>query len=109
MLADQAELKSFMSDGRNGDRTEVTLANTPLFQGAGCEACSHTGYRGRAGIYELLMVDDSVRRAILDHASADAIRTKAIDLGMRTLREDGWRTVREGTTTLSEIIRVTRD
>jgi type II secretory ATPase GspE/PulE/Tfp pilus assembly ATPase PilB-like protein len=55
------------------------------------------------------MVDDAVRRAILDHASADQIRTKAIDLGMRTLREDGWRTVREGTTTLSEIIRVTRD
>jgi len=109
MLADQAELKSFMSDGKNGDKTSEDLANQPLFKGAGCETCSHTGFRGRAGIYELLMVDDAVRRAILDHASADAIRTKAIDLGMRTLREDGWRTVREGTTTLSEIIRVTRD
>ena len=109
MLADQAELKSFFSDGKNGERTEDTLANAPLFEGAGCENCSHTGYRGRAGIYELLMVDDAVRRLILDHASADQIRTKAIDLGMRTLREDGWRTVREGTTTLSEIIRVTRD
>ena len=109
LLTDHAELKSFMSDGKNGAKTSEDLANQPLFQGAGCETCSHTGFRGRAGIYELLMVDDAVRRAILDHASADAIRTKAIDLGMRTLREDGWRTVREGTTTLSEIIRVTRD
>jgi type II secretory ATPase GspE/PulE/Tfp pilus assembly ATPase PilB-like protein len=98
-----------MSDGKNGERTEETLANTPLFQGAGCDNCSQTGFRGRAGIYELLMVDDAVRRLILDHASADGIRSKAIELGMRTLREDGWRTVREGTTTLSEIIRVTRD
>jgi general secretion pathway protein E len=109
LLTDHAELKSFMSDGKNGGKTTEDLVNQPLFQGAGCETCSHTGYRGRAGIYELLMVDDAIRRAILDHASADAIRAKAIDLGMRTLREDGWRTVREGTTTLSEIIRVTRD
>jgi general secretion pathway protein E len=109
MLADQSELKSFFSDGKNGERTEESLASTPLFQGAGCDNCSHTGYRSRAGIYELLMVDDAVRRLILDHASADGIRSKAIELGMRTLREDGWRTVREGTTTLSEIIRVTRD
>jgi type II secretory ATPase GspE/PulE/Tfp pilus assembly ATPase PilB-like protein len=98
-----------MSDGKNGGRTSEDLASQPLYQGAGCDTCSHTGYRGRAGIYELLMVDDAIRRSILDHASADAIRQKAIDLGMRTLREDGWRTVREGTTTLAEIIRVTRD
>ncbi len=85
------------------------LAGVALHEGAGCEECSFTGYRGRAGIYELLPIDDPIRNLILKHASADMIRDEAIRLGMRTLRDDGWRSVREGVTTVAEIIRVTRD
>jgi len=86
-----------------------SLAGAQLVEGAGCEACSFTGYRGRAGIYELLLVDDAIRNLILKRSSADKIREEAIRLGMRTLREDGWRSVREGMTTVSEVIRVSRD
>ena len=86
-----------------------SLAGVHLVEGAGCEACGFTGYRGRAGIYELLLVDDAVRNLILKRSSADKIREEAIRLGMRTLREDGWRSVREGMTTVAEVIRVSRD
>ncbi len=105
IVPDSADIKTLAGDGRGAP----DLSKVRFFEGAGCEACSNTGYRGRAGIYELLIVNDAIRRLILDHASADIIRNRAIELGMRTLREDGWRTVNEGTTTLSEIIRVTRD
>ena len=79
------------------------------WEGAGCENCGHSGYRGRSGIYELLVVDDPVRNLILERASADAIRETAISGGMRTLREDGALKARDGATTVAELIRVTRD
>ena len=80
-----------------------------LWEGAGCETCGHSGFRGRSGIYELLMVDDVIRQRILERASADAIRAAAVSHGMRILREDGWAKARSGVTTLGELIRVTRD
>jgi general secretion pathway protein E len=80
-----------------------------IYEGAGCEECSQTGYRGRGGIYELLLVSDAVRQLILSRSSADAIRDAAIKQGMRTLRDDGWRTVREGVTTVAEVVRVTQE
>ncbi len=98
--------------GRNvssGGLVPESIALGTTYEGAGCEACSQTGFRGRSGIYELLLVDDPVRNLILKRASADVIREKAIECGMRILRDDGWLKVSEGTTTVSEIIRVTRD
>jgi len=77
------------------------------FRGAGCARCNQTGYRGRTGIYELLVVDDEIRKLILSHASSQEIRQRAMQLGMRTLRQDGWSKVLEGITTVEEIIRVT--
>jgi type II secretory ATPase GspE/PulE/Tfp pilus assembly ATPase PilB-like protein len=79
------------------------------FEGAGCEDCSRTGYRGRAGIYELLVMSDAVRQLILKRSSADVIRDAAVGEGMRTLREDGWRQVRSGLTTVAEVVRVTQE
>ena len=79
------------------------------FEGAGCEDCSRTGYRGRAGIYELLVMSDAVRQLILKRSSADAIRDAAVGEGMRTLRDDGWRQVRAGLTTVAEVVRVTQE
>ena len=95
----------------------VEIAGTPGgadgdargWEGAGCENCGHSGYRGRSGIYELLVVDDPIRDLILKHASADAVREEAIKQGMRTLREDGALKARDGATTVAELIRVTRD
>ena len=78
------------------------------FRGKGCVHCNQTGYRGRTGIYELLVIDDEVRKLILSHAGTQEIRQRAIQLGMTTLRQDGWSKVLEGITTVEEIIRVTQ-
>ncbi len=77
--------------------------------GPGCEECAGTGYRGRAGIYEFLPVSDAIKALILERASAGAIKEAAIQQGMRTLRDDGWRSVRNGTTTVPEVVRVTQE
>ena len=77
------------------------------FRGKGCKECSHTGFRGRAGIYELLVVDDAIRQLILTKSTAQIIRETARKKGMTTLREDGWKKVAEGITTVEEVLRVT--
>ena len=68
-----------------------------------------TGYHGRSGIFELLQVTEGIRQQILKRASADSLKDVAVSQGMRTLREDGWRKVTEGTTTVSEVLRVTQE
>jgi general secretion pathway protein E len=77
------------------------------YRGKGCDHCNETGYRGRTGIYELLVIDDEIRKLILAHASTQEIRECAMQSGMKTLRQDGWRKIAEGVTTVEEIIRVT--
>jgi len=92
--------------------SEITGGNGEVVQamwGRGCEECAHTGYRGRQGIFELLLVNDPVRQLILKRASADAIKDAAVELGMTSLRDDGWRKVRLGITTVSEVVRVTQE
>lgn len=79
-----------------------------LHRGAGCEACRGSGYRGRIGIYELLVPDDALRAELLARTDAGGLRRLAVEGGMRTLREDGLRLVRAGMTTVEEIVRVTR-
>jgi len=76
-----------------------------LFRGRGCEHCRGTGYRGRAGIYELLVLDDELRAAL--QRGAGELRALAMARGMRTLRDDGMRQARAGVTTLEEVLRVT--
>jgi len=78
------------------------------YKGQGCEACDNTGYRGRTGIFELLLVNDDIRRLIVEKKGSDIIMQKAAELGMKTLRDDGWEKVRAGITTVDEIIRVTQ-
>lgn len=77
------------------------------FHGKGCKECSDTGFRGRIGIYELLVVDDSIRQHILNKSTSQEIREMARKKGMTTLREDGWKKVAEGITTVEEVLRVT--
>src|SRR4030095_14172327 len=80
-----------------------------FFHGRGCEACRHTGYRGRTPIYELLVLDDPVRDSIMQRANANMIKTTAVQRGMHTLLQNGARKVLEGRTTAEEILRVTQE
>ena len=80
-----------------------------LYKGAGCRNCQGTGYRGRQGVFELMPINEELRELILDHASAGQVRTVATRQGMRGLRQDGLRHVREGRTTIEEVLRVTKD
>lgn len=75
----------------------------------GCDECLNTGYRGRAGIYELLLVDDEVRPLILNNVDAGSIKRKAVEGGMRTLLMDGVDKVLSGKTTPEEVLRVAKD
>lgn len=79
-----------------------------LYRPAGCEACRRTGYRGRLGIYELLVANEEVRQLITERIPSDVIKKSAIKHGMQTLRMDGWNKVLDGITTLDEVLRVTK-
>ena len=79
------------------------------YEGAGCEACDQTGYRGRIGIFELLPVDEDIRVPILEKTSSNIIKQQAVSKGMVTLRGDGLEKVRAGLTSIAEVLRVTQD
>jgi len=87
----------------------IGLHPAQLFRAVGCEHCRRTGYDGRCGIHELLVLDDSMRRGILDGLDASALNAKATASGMHTLYEDGLRKVADGVTSLDELLRVTQD
>ena len=87
--------------GDCGDKAGV------IYRNVGCPECNHTGYKGRIGIFELLVVQDEIRKLILEKTSANIIKDAARRNGMLTLREDGWRKVRAGITSAAEIYRVT--
>ena len=80
-----------------------------LCRGKGCRQCQGSGYRGRSGIFELMTITENLETMILEGASAGELRRRAIDEGMTTLREDGWRHVQNGRTTVEEVLRVTKD
>jgi general secretion pathway protein E len=91
---------------------QAAFPDTPLpamvWRAKGCAQCNHTGYSGRTGIYELLPIDEELKRLIHDGAGEHALRDHAEKKGMRNLRQDGMRWVAEGITTPEEILRVTR-
>jgi type II secretory ATPase GspE/PulE/Tfp pilus assembly ATPase PilB-like protein len=80
-----------------------------LYHGKGCSACGGTGYRGRQGIFEMMPMTDELRTHVTNRVSSQIVRQTAIDQGMRSLREDGWRLIRDGRTTVEEVLRVTKD
>jgi type IV pilus assembly protein PilB len=77
------------------------------YKGRGCQTCNGTGYKGRVGLYEVMEVTDELRELIIIGASAIEIRKKAIELGMITLRESGIHKLREGITTIEEVVKET--
>ncbi len=83
------------------------LGDKVFHYGRGCSTCSDTGYKGRKGIFELLVVNDAIRTLINDRAPTVVLRQKAVELGMVTLREDGLRSIFEGDTTIEEVVKYT--
>src|SRR5437868_12400835 len=81
---------------------------TKFKRGAGCENCRHTGYQGRAAIYEVCVVTEPLRKMIMQKKDGGELKQCAISEGMETLRQDGWRRVAQGSTTIEEVVRVTQ-
>jgi general secretion pathway protein E/type IV pilus assembly protein PilB len=96
----EGELRSLALDPNN-------IANATFMKGKGCNECNKTGYRGRFGIFEMFVVDDELRKLIYDKVPSSELRTRAREIGMRTLREDGARKVLAGLTSPEEVIRAT--
>ena len=90
-------------------QAEVAQHGGQFFHGRGCEACRHTGYRGRTGIYEMMVIDDPIRNLIMQRENANMIKTIAVQRSMRTLLQAGARKVLAGRTTAEEVLRVTQE
>lgn len=84
------------------------LGNGPIYEAGGCRECRDVGYRGRLGIYELLVTTDDLRQMAHDRMSTWEIKKAAIAGGMKTLRDDGWRKVIQGDTSVEEVLRITK-
>jgi general secretion pathway protein E len=97
------------AERRSTGLDRLGLQTPHLYKAVGCEQCRQTGYSGRCGIHELLVLDDPMRRAILDGLDASTLHNKATASGMRTMYEDGLRKVAAGITSLEELLRVTED
>jgi general secretion pathway protein E/type IV pilus assembly protein PilB len=96
----EAELRALSIEPQN-------VAGATFMKGKGCPDCSKTGHRGRFGIFEVFVIDDEARKLIYDKVPSSVLRTRAREMGMRTLREDGARKVLAGLTTPEEVIRAT--
>ena len=83
------------------------IAGRQLFYGKGCSACNFTGYKGRTGIFEILIVNDEIRNLIISRAPTVTVRQKAREQGMMTLRESGLQKIFDGITTIEEMVKVT--
>jgi len=99
---DPAVVQEMKMDGMNPEEIRA-------FDVKGCPQCGNTGYWGRMGIFELLQVTEDIQKLILEKKDSNLIKERARRNGMRTLRQDGWLKVREGITTISEVLRVTQE
>jgi type IV pilus assembly protein PilB len=89
------------------DLTRADVGDRSFYYGAGCAQCNNTGYKGRKGIYEYMSISDPVRDLINQRQPTLVLRNKAVELGMRTLRQDGVRNIMDGYTTVEEVRRYT--
>jgi type IV pilus assembly protein PilB len=87
--------------------TKEDTAGRPFYYGKGCMQCNETGYHGRKGLFEILVISEPIRELINMRAPAGVIRGRALELGMRTLREDGIRGILDGETTVEEVLKYT--
>ena len=87
---------------------KIEAKDIRFYRAAGCDKCTNTGYLGRTGIYELLIIDDDIRPLIMKDTDSSTIRAMAVKKGLKTLRQDGAINVMKGITTVDEIVRVTQ-
>ncbi len=87
---------------------EWRASGEPLFRPAGCRECRHTGYSGRVGLYELLIANEEIRHLANERISSQRLKQAARDAGMQTLRQNGWRKVLAGQTSMAEVVRVAK-
>jgi type IV pilus assembly protein PilB len=87
--------------------TPEELGDRPLYYGRGCDYCNNTGYRGRIGLYEIMVMDDHLRELVMRHASSAVLRQEATKRGMRTLRDVGILAILDGITTIEEVVKET--
>ena len=83
------------------------IGNRVFQYGQGCDYCNNTGYKGRLGIYEILVMDDTLRELVMRQASAAVIRQEAVKRGMRPLRDGGLLGIYDGITTIEEVVKET--
>ena len=100
----QEQMVSLLSENE-----EISAAGTQFYRGIGCKNCLETGYLGRTGIFELLVIDDDIKELIIKRRGSHIIKEAAVGKGMSTLREDGLHKALAGETTLEEVCRVTQD
>jgi type IV pilus assembly protein PilB len=84
-------------------------AGEEFYKGAGCQRCNQKGYIGRIGIFELLFIDEEIRKMVDAKKSADEVKRKAVELGMKVLRDDGLQKAKRGATTIEEVLRATTE
>jgi type IV pilus assembly protein PilB len=87
--------------------TPDDLQGRVIYRGRGCDYCNHSGYKGRMGIYEIMVLDDDLRELIMHNASTQVLRMEALKRGMRTLRHSGLMAIFDGITTIDEVVRET--
>ncbi|MCK4917123.1 MAG: Flp pilus assembly complex ATPase component TadA [Candidatus Omnitrophica bacterium] len=103
------EIKVFYNNKKEfAEVTGIKADAVRFYKGQGCEECNFTGYNDRIAIYEILVLSKEIKELILEKASSDRIRVKAIQQGMRTLRISGWKKVLEGVSAVDEVMRITQ-
>ncbi len=85
----------------------VDIGNREFYFGKGCPTCNNTGYKGRMGIYEWLRMSEAIRDLVVQRAPTLVIKQKALEQGMRTLRDDGLRAIFDGSTSIEEVVKYT--
>ena len=100
-LPDEEVVKELM------DEQTVKLKSPKFYRGRGCASCKFSGYKGRTGIYEILLINDDIRQLIMERTPSNIIKQKAISYGIKTLRRDGFIKILKGLTTPEEVLRVT--
>jgi len=100
---DPTPAPALMQAGFSAEDAKKVVPN----RGKGCDKCNNTGYKGRVGLYEVMEITEEIRELVLVGASALELRRKAVEEGMITLRNSGLRKVKEGVTTIEEIVRET--
>jgi type IV pilus assembly protein PilB len=86
---------------------DTQIGDLPFFKGTGCDSCNGTGYKGRQGVYEVMMMTGGLRRLVLQNVGAAELKDAAVDEGMLTLRMDGWLKILKGVTTIEQVVRET--